>query len=196
MSGIRIIAGTLKGRMIPFSNKKYGNADITPQRMKEAFFSIVETMEGRVFLDLFSCSGQMGIEALSRGASLVVMAEKDRRRWEFIRETVAQLGQANRSMVLNVSAHSAVGLLREKGIAVDVVFVDPPYPKGKEATIYASLLDCIAAGGIVKSGGMIALQHDSGCAVPHEGRDFRMSDERIYGSNSLSIYERQVATEQ
>lgn len=196
MSGIRIIAGSLKGRIIPFSNKKYGNADITPQRMKEAFFSIMETMEGRAFLDLFSCSGQMGIEALSRGATLAVMAEKDRRRWQFIRETVTRLDLGKRSMVLNVSASSAVGMLVEKGIFVDVVFADPPYPKGKDASEYAAILDLITGSGIIKPGGMIALQHESGCAVPHAGGDFRMSDERAYGSNTLSIYERQDTADQ
>src|SRR3990172_4106761 len=85
MSRIRIIAGGLKGRVIPFSNKKFDDADITPQKVKGAVFSMIgEWLEGKGFLDLYAGSGQIGLEALSRGADPVVLNEPDARRFHFI----------------------------------------------------------------------------------------------------------------
>ena len=76
---MRIIAGEFKGRRIPFNNRKYGNARVTSDFVKKAVFSSLgEILCGKYFLDLFSCSGQIGLEACSRGAQ-VVINEPDRR---------------------------------------------------------------------------------------------------------------------
>jgi len=61
---VRVIAGSHRGRIIPFSNRDFGNADITPQKVKSAVFSIIgEWLSDETFLDLFAGSGQIGIEA-------------------------------------------------------------------------------------------------------------------------------------
>ena len=86
---MRVISGTLKGITIPFDNDKYDNANATPQKVKEALFSILgDDLIGKSFLDLYACSGQIGIEALSRGAELVVFNEIDIRRYHFIKSQI------------------------------------------------------------------------------------------------------------
>ena len=62
---IRVIAGKFRGKIIPFDNSKFDEADITPQRVKGAVFSILgEDLHGLIFLDMFAGSGQMGFEAI------------------------------------------------------------------------------------------------------------------------------------
>ena len=91
---MRIISGTLKGRTIPFNSRRFGNARITSGRVKEAVFSILGTdLSGKRFLDLFAGSGQIGFEAYSRGAH-VVMNDFDRRRHGLIQGLVDQWGLA------------------------------------------------------------------------------------------------------
>ena len=81
---MRVIAGRLKGRRIPFNNRRFGNARVTSGRVKEAVFSMLGTeLQGLRFLDLFAGSGQMGLEAFSRGCD-AVMNELDRPRHAFL----------------------------------------------------------------------------------------------------------------
>ncbi len=188
MSSIRVIAGTLRGRVIPFSVKRFGNADITPQKLKEAFFAIIGGLEGKVFLDLFACSGQMGIEALSRGASCVVMNDADAKRYRFIREQVDAIGEKTRAMVLHGRYRRALSILKARNMAPDVIYADPPYPVHSEADEYGRLLGRIAESGVLNSGGVIALQHRTGAVMKETPGGYALTDTRAYGSNALSFY--------
>lgn len=90
---MNVIAGTYKGRTIPFSNRKFNNADITPQKLKGALFSILgEDLTGKSFLDLYACSGQVGIEAVSRGASFVLFNELNKKKIFFYQKFARRMG--------------------------------------------------------------------------------------------------------
>ncbi|MBN1532579.1 MAG: RsmD family RNA methyltransferase [Spirochaetes bacterium] len=190
MSTIRVIAGSLKGRVIPFSLKRFGNADITPQKIKEAFFSIVGDIGGAVFLDLCACSGQMGIEALSRGAGLAVMNDRDPRRSRFLREALRELDVGDRALVLQERYSRALSLLREREIAADIIYADPPYPEGRDTSIYDTLLSAVAESGVLKTLGVLAVQHRSGLAMRERVSDLVLVETREYGSNAVSFYRR------
>ena len=93
MKTIRVIGGSLKGKNIPFDNNKYDQADISPQKIKGAVFSILgEELSGQIFLDLFAASGQIGIEACSRGAEKVVFNELEKKRYFFIKNIISNFG--------------------------------------------------------------------------------------------------------
>jgi len=160
---IRIIAGLMKGRFIPFNLNKFKDAEITPQKVKGALFSIIgENLQGKMFVDLFSGSGQIGIEALSRRCSLVVLNEKDRARFEFIKNFVVQSGNSERALVLNLNAMSALKYISERGIKADIIFIDPPYDKEKGITgLYESILKDIEKSGILKETSEVIIQHYS-----------------------------------
>lgn len=187
---VRIISGLLKGRIIPFNLNRLSDAEITPQKVKGALFSIIgEHLSGKTFVDLYSGSGQVGFEALSRNCSLAVLNEKDRARFEFIRSFTAQVGYGDRALLLNLNAKSALGILSERGVKADVVFLDPPYVKEKCAPgIYDSILHDIAESGILHENSEIVLQHFSANVLPESCGGLKKTDVRKYGSTSLSMY--------
>lgn len=187
---VRIISGTLRGKTIPFQNRRFGDADITPQKVKGAVFSMLgERLEGKVFIDLFSGSGQMGFEALSRGADTVVFNEADRLRCGFIREFASTLDPEFTPLILNMKAADALTYIKGRGIYADVIFADPPYEKVKgEADSYRNILEVIAASGVLKPEGMIIVQHFSSNLLPDTCSLYKRKALKKYGTTSLSVY--------
>jgi len=109
------------------------NASIRPtsDRIKESIFNILrnEVIEKKV-LDLFSGTGSLGIEALSRGAKKVFFVEKGRRGIRIIQRNLAQCGMVNQSEIIPKDVNRAIGILQRRGESFDIVFMDPPYEKG------------------------------------------------------------------
>ncbi|HPV42866.1 MAG TPA: RsmD family RNA methyltransferase [Spirochaetota bacterium] len=190
MGGIRVIAGSLKGRVIPFDNRKFDNADITPQKVKGAIFSMIgEWLNGRGFLDLFAGSGQIGIEALSRGADPVVFNEIDKKRHYFIKSYLDSLGLGKQPLVLNLSADRALTFHKSRGHVFDYIFLDPPYVKAKEGISYhRELISMISESGVLSGDGEIIIQHFSGNAMEEEIGPYRLEGTKIYGKTALSVY--------
>ncbi len=193
MASIRIIAGRLKGRAVPFESGKFGDADITPQKVKGAIFSMIgDWLHGRGFLDLYAGSGQIGFEALSRGADPVVMNDSDRRACEFIRSCIYTFDPAPAPLILNMDASRALMTLRDRGAGFDVIFLDPPYRKVKgEAGIYRDILQKIIETGVLSGRGIVIIQHFSGNIMEVIVGGLRLRGTRAYGTTSLSVYEPQ-----
>lgn len=187
---MRITAGSLRGRSIPFLNRKYGNADITPQKVKEALFSMLgEELRARPFLDLFACSGQIGLEALSRGAEPVILNEPDRRRFMFIKSLVAEWGMEEKTLIRNFRARQCIRYLQSKGIRPGYIFIDAPYIKEKgPVPFYSDLLCFIAESEIPGKDSIIIVQHYSKNIVPDTAGSLRLRETRTYGTSSLSFY--------
>jgi 16S rRNA (guanine966-N2)-methyltransferase len=190
MITIKVIAGELKGRAIPFSNKKFDGADITSQKIKGAIFSIIgEWLEGNGFLDLFAGSGQVGIEALSRGADPVVINEKDGKRFNFIKSLCSALNLSRQPLLLNLDYPEALDFLKNHSIMFDYVFLDPPYHKSREGVPqYRQIIEGINDCGILKEGGKIIIQHYSNNIIQEQIGPFNLMAKKSYGKSSLSIY--------
>jgi len=187
---VRIIAGTLRGKVIPFLNSRYGDADITSQKVKGALFSILgEHLNGKVFIDLFSGSGQIGVEALSRGADLVVFNEYDRSRFSFIKHFVDSIRTENKPIILNMKAEDALKYISARGIKADIIFVDPPYEKVK-GTIYSysSIIEIIGETGVSEKDGIIVIQHFTSNILPERCSIFTRSSIKKYGTTTISLY--------
>jgi len=126
---MRIISGTSKGRKL--ATPKDLSLRPTSDRVKESIFNILrDQIEGRAVLDLFAGTGNLGIEALSRGAKKVLFVEKGKRALRLIQRNVAQFGLAERSEVLPIDANRAIGVLKQRKILFDLIFMDPPYEQG------------------------------------------------------------------
>lgn len=122
---MRVITGTARGRRL----KEPQGMDIRPttDKVKESMFSILQfDIEGRRVLDLFGGTGQLGIEALSRGASEVVFVDKSAAALKLIRENLELCGLSDRARVRN---GDSLAYLRS-GEKFDLVFLDPPYDTG------------------------------------------------------------------
>jgi len=126
---MRIISGTSKGRKL-VTPKRYSLRP-TSDRVKESLFNILGSeVEGKVVLDLFAGTGNLGIEALSRGAKRVIFVEKGRQALRLIQTNLNQFGLADRSEILPKDVNRAIGILKQRGECFDLILMDPPYEKG------------------------------------------------------------------
>ncbi len=137
---MRVIAGTARHLLL----KTPEGLDTRPttDRIKETLFNILQPyLPQATFLDLFSGSGGMGIEALSRGASYSVFAEKDPRALACIRENLKHTGFEGKSRVYACDVLHALAQIQATGQKFDFVFLDPPYNQDWERQILACLQD-------------------------------------------------------
>lgn len=139
----RIIAGAHGGRRL--TAPPGAQTRPTSDRVREAFFSALETMvdlDGARFADLYAGSGAVGLEALSRGASFALLVEADARAARVIRDNIVTL-RAGSSARLVTGKVSQVVALPPDGGPFDVVFADPPYsvPDDEVADLQRALLD-------------------------------------------------------
>ena len=130
---MRVIAG--KARRLNLKTIPGNETRPTTDRIKETLFNILQPeMAGCRFLDLFSGSGAIGIEALSRGAEQAVFVEKNPRACACIRENLSFTKLAENGKLLNMDVLQALRSL-EGGEAFDCIFMDPPYEHDLEKTV-------------------------------------------------------------
>ena len=130
---MRVIAG--KARRLNLKTLPGLDTRPTTDRIKETLFNILQPeIPDCRFLDLFSGSGAIGIEALSRGAASAVFVEKNPRACACIRDNLSFTKLADSGKLLNVDVLTALRML-EKEPAFDCIFMDPPYGKGLEQEI-------------------------------------------------------------
>ena len=140
---MRIISGTAKG--IRLKTLEGDATRPTAERVKEAVFSMLQgDIEGRDVLDLFAGSGQMGLEALSRGASNAVLIDKAADALEIIKENATKTRLNDRCDIRKDEYLSY--LKKNEGRKFDLIFIDPPYSSG----FYCPAIQALSDGGFLK----------------------------------------------
>ncbi len=173
---MRIIAGKHRGRVL----KEFKGRDIRPtaDRAKEAIFNILQTdIVGSVFLDLFTGTGNMGIEALSRGAEKAVMVDSSKESVA-IAQFNANLIKEN-SEIICADALTFVLSTRQK---FDIIFLDPPY--NIDAT---PVLEGIAQNQLLNEGGVVIYEHSEDFKVG-EVKGLNHFNTRKYGVAHFEFY--------
>ena len=175
---MRIITGLYKGRRfdIPRSFKARPTTDFA----KENIFNVLAghiDLEGKQALDLFSGTGSITLELLSRGCDRVVSVEIDRDHHAFIKQCLAKIGAVN-CLPLRADALRFVKSCRQK---FDFIFADPPYALGELAAIPGMVF----ASGILSEGGVFVLEHG---AKNDFSSDAHFIERREYGSVNFSIF--------
>lgn len=126
---MRIISGTSRGRRL--TTIKGHSLRPTSDRVKESIFNILgEDVEGKIILDLFAGTGNLGIEALSRGAKKAVFVERAREALRTIQNNLLQCGFLNQAEILPKEVSRAIGILEGRGESFDLILMDPPYDQG------------------------------------------------------------------
>lgn len=178
---MRVITGTARGRRL----KELTGLDTRPttDKVKESLFSIIQfDIEGRRVLDLFAGTGQLGIEALSRGAAQCVFVDQRTDAVSLIRENVSLCG-------FSPSAHihrgDALAYLRS-GEKFDLVFLDPPY----DTDLLPRALEEIAAFDICRAHGIIVAESRVERTLPPLPPPYRLHREYRYGKIKLTVYHR------
>ncbi len=175
---MRITGGRYTGRKI-----KCPKGIIRPamDRMRESMFAILGPMEDLSFLDLFTGSGSVGIEAASRGASPVHLVEKDYGKKKTILENTAWVESE-----IKLYSMSAEKFLKRFKNSYDFVHLDPPFPmEGK-----IKVLELCEKAGILKEGGSLTLHYPGEESFPEALGSLRQYDLREYGRSKLIFYTR------
>jgi 16S rRNA (guanine966-N2)-methyltransferase len=179
---IRIVAGEAKGRILksPAGLRTRPTSD----RVREALFALLESrgVDLTAVLDLYSGTGALGIEALSRGADRCDFVEADARVCEIIRKNLRLAGYQGRSAVHCTSVSRAFPRLRPP---YTLVVADPPYEYDRAESELADLLEK----GLLAPDGMLAIEHSKRKGWPEAlaGRSRLVT--RRHGDTSLSVYQ-------
>ena len=182
---MKIIAGDAKNKRI--KSRKGTDTRPTLGSMKESLFSIIAPyVPDSVFLDLFSGSGSISLEALSRGAKRAVMIEKDTEALKYIIENVNSLGYEDRCRAYKNDVLRAVEILGRKGEKFDIIFMDPPYKE----EVCTKVIKAIEKNKILADGGLIISEHHIFEELEDEIGEFKKADERKYGKKCITFYTR------
>ncbi len=135
---MRVIAGIAKGMNL--KTPEGLNTRPTQDRIKETLFNMIQAyLADCVFVDMFSGSGGIGIEALSRGARKAYFVENAKEPLACIEANLSFIKLKNNAVVLKTDAVSSLHHIFEK--EVDIIFMDPPYDMGHEKKILSCLKD-------------------------------------------------------
>lgn len=177
---MRVIAGIARGtRLVALQGDDVTRPTI--DRVKEGLFSAVHFMvEGARVLDLFAGSGQLGIEALSRGAAYCVFTDHSREAVTAIRENLKAAGLIAHASVAQTVAESYLAACRER---FDLVLLDPPYRAGTVAKLLPQVARVIASDGIVMA------ETEYGAPMPERVGRLTLKKQYRYGAVVLTRYE-------
>ena len=177
---MRVITGSARGRRL----KTPDNYDIRPttDNVKESVFNILQfDVEGRRVLDLFAGTGQLGIEALSRGAASAVFIDRDRAAVQIVKDNLKTCGLEG-----TVLCTDAISYLNSCG-RFDLIFIDPPYDSG----LYDEVLQTIKAVDRLSEGGIMVVEARRETPLPDMEAPYRKLREYRYGKVKICTYTRE-----
>lgn len=135
---MRVIAG--KAKHLQLKTIEGNNTRPTTDRIKETLFNMLQNdIGGCTFLDLFSGSGGIGIEALSRGAEKAVFIEKNKNASECIKSNLRFTKLQDSGIVMEKDVFDAISMLEREGYLFNIIFMDPPYNLGLEKEVLEKL---------------------------------------------------------
>ena len=181
---LRVIAGVAKGHKL---NTLKGDATRpTMDKVKGAIFNIIAPrIEGAAVLDLFSGSGSLGIEALSRGANSAVFVDKSRKSTDIIKENLVHTKLINKGVVINKDVCEACNILAKDLTKFDIIFMDPPYNKN----FVQKTLIFLDNSGILDRDGIIIVEHSKEDELPDVIGSFEGVRYKKYGITIISFYQ-------
>lgn len=185
---MRVIGGAAKGRrlLVP----KGQTVRPTAARVKESLFNILpRDFSGLTVLDLFAGTGNLSIEALSRGAEHAVLVDSSARSAAAMKGNLRRLGLAAQSEVWLAPVARSLRSLARRRERFDFIFLDPPYEQG----LAGRSLEGIAQGNLLRDSGTVVVEHSLREAVQPRYGDLQLHDQRRYGDTLLSFYKRPAA---
>ena len=187
---MRVISGKAKGVVLKAPEGMLTRP--TSDRVKEAMFSMLTPyIPCDKVLDLFSGNGSLGIEALSRGAEFCIFNDRSKECVKYIKENLKALDFEGQSFVYSLDYHEVIGAMKKKGVAFELVLLDPPYGNGlaeaalcaiSEAGVYSGRsegeMPCVAVA-----------EHSAEEKLPEKCGAFRKIKEKTYGTVGVTLYE-------
>lgn len=177
---MRIIAGKARSRTI--EAPKGRDTRPTLDRVRENLFNILQRrIMDAVTLDLFGGSGALSLEAVSRGAAMAVMADKDHAAIACQKLNVKNLGFEANTRIIHAEWQQTIRTLQAEGMKFDIVFLDPPYAMQDMTPVMDALLPLLAEEALV------IIEHEYR-TLPIVSQAYEKTDTRKYGYCGVSFY--------
>jgi 16S rRNA (guanine966-N2)-methyltransferase len=188
---VRVIAGHYRSR--PLRSLRGIDVRPTADRLRETLFDVLcvgnpGELEGSNWLDLYAGTGAVGVEALSRGATMVYFVESSKAAAELIVGNLKSLGIAAGFRIVKLEARKALRQLEESGFAADFVFLDPPYRLRDE---YEETLTALAESKLVRESSVVIAEHEKRFDPGEAFGELQRYRKLVQGDAGLSFYRRQ-----
>lgn len=180
---MKVISGKYKGRnIIGFD---LDGTRPTMDRVKESFFAMIqEDIKDKIVLDLFSGSGNLGIEAISQGAKEAVLVDANPKAYKTIKKNIDIIGVAN-TTVLNMDYKKALKHLKENGIKPGLIFLDPPY----DTNYIETSIKLISDYDLLENNGLLICETSSLSKIVYP-EIFRIIKQKKYGDKIVVILQK------
>lgn len=180
---LRIISGNCRGKKL--KSPKNNLIRPTSDKVKEAVFNILgsRVLDSK-FLDLFAGTGNIGIEALSRGAKNAVFVDNNYNSLKIIRQNLELANLLNRSEIINNNCLTAVSKLKHKYEKFNIIYMDPPYNMKN----ICELLLKIADNKLLDREGVLLVEHDKNKKLDEQINDLIKTKHKRYGDTYISYY--------
>ena len=183
---MRVVAGTLKGRRV--TAVKGENTRPTSDKIKESIFNMIGPyFDGGLVLDLYSGSGNLGIEALSRGIEKGIFVDKEHDAVRTIRKNVEALGLERRVEIYRNDAFKALKALVKRELQFDLILLDPPY-KGQQIN---AIIEFVSEHHLLIAGGVVMAECLKADELYESIGDIKQIRREIYGITAISIYKKE-----
>ena len=175
---MRIITGTARGRKLVAPEGR--DVRPTPERVKEGIFSALQfDIEGRRVLDLFAGSGQLGLEALSRGAESCTFVDASDASLNLVRKNLESTDLSEKAKVVRLDYAAFAAASRD---TFDIVFLDPPYSAGLLMPAVKAVLP------LMSDYGVIVCEHPPEVKLDEETGGFKIAKAYRYGKVLVTVY--------
>ncbi|SHJ58635.1 16S rRNA (guanine(966)-N(2))-methyltransferase RsmD [Tepidibacter formicigenes] len=180
---MRVISGSARG--LKLKSPKGMDVRPTTDRVKESVFNIINNrLIDSFVLDIFSGTGSLGIEALSRGAQKCTFIDSSKESIKVIKENIEKARVNDKSEVILSDAISAINKLGVRRDKFDIIFMDPPYLKN----LIEPVLEEISKKNILEEDGIIIVEHDTKDELLEEINNLYKYREKKYGNTTISFF--------
>jgi len=181
---MRIITGKVRGHKL--ITPKDWDIRPTSDRVKGSIFNIIQDyLYDAIVVDLFSGTGNLGIEALSRGAKKAYFIDANKESINIIRKNLYNTNLNDMAEIIHDDVIFAINKLAIKNVQADIIFIDPPYKQG----LSQRALQDIAKKNILNDLGIIIVEHDKSEKLPEQIESLIKFRKKDYGSTGVSFYE-------
>ena len=174
---MRVVGGIYRRRLIEYPDDA-SHIRPTKDRVREAIFSALGDIEGLRGLDLYSGSGAMGIEALSRGCSFMTFVDQNKIAIETTKKNLSSLNIKNAEVLYMTDETAIKGFINDKK-EFDILFLDPPYKEGK----YEEIISLFIKNDLLSKNAIIVIESDRDVLVNEEyyerRRDYKYGEIKV-----------------
>lgn len=180
---MRIISGSRKGTRLSSTQAAWIRP--TADSTKELMFNVLgKSIVDRQVLDLYAGTGNLGIEALSRGAAKAIFVEKNQRAVALIQRNLAKTRFTAQAEIWKLEVEKALRRLNQAGAKFDLIFMDPPYGRG----LAAKTLTSLAKKALLTEDGWLIIEHDHKEALDQNTNELILYSCKRKGETKVSFF--------